>query len=43
MRTNYAKDTERNTRKTAEGIQALRQALIPRSGAQFFNPAISGP
>jgi hypothetical protein len=40
---NHAAQTARNTAKTVEAINHLRQSLIPRSGQEFFNPAYSNP
>lgn len=41
--TNPAQQTAQNTKRTVEELKALRQGLVPRSGAEFFNPAFSNP
>jgi len=38
-----AEETAKNTRKTVEVLQGMRQSMIPRSGMDFFNPAVSNP
>lgn len=40
---NPAQQTAKNTERTVHELKGIRKALIPRSGAEFFNPAFSNP